>query len=81
MYSGKILADILAEEESLPNAQKAYRKNTKALRCKLRMKSVKRVLLCSPFVRGMIMKSGIQSIRPYTKSDKSVEQAEKNSAK
>ena len=81
MYSGKILADILAKEESLPNAQKTYRKNTKSLRYKLRMKSVKRVFLCNPFIRGMILKSGVQSIRPYTRNSKSVEPSEKDSDK
>ena len=81
MYSGKILADILAKEESLPNAQKTYRKNTKSLRYKLRMKSVKRVFLCNPFIRGMILKSGVQSIRPYTRNNKSVEPSEKDSEK
>ena len=67
MYSGKILADAFAENETFEKVQKTYRRNTRSLRLKLRMKSVKRILLCSPFIRGIIMKIGIQSIQPYTK--------------
>ena len=67
MYSGKVLADAFAVGKSHGDVQKIYRKNTRSLRLKLRMKSVKRTLLCTPFTRGMIMRSGIQSIRPYTK--------------
>lgn len=67
MYSGKMLADALATGKSYEDMQKMYRKNTRSLRLRLRMKSVKRALLCSPFTRSIIMKSGIQSIQPYTK--------------
>ncbi len=70
MYSGKILADAFAEGETYENIQRIYRRNTRSLRFKLRMKSVKRTLLCNPFTRGVIMKSGLQSIHPYTKSNK-----------
>lgn len=67
MFSGKMLADAFAEGKSCEDIQKRYRKNTHSLRLKLRMKVVKRTLLCTPFIRGMIMRSGIQSIHPYTK--------------
>ena len=67
MYSGKMLTDAFAAGGSYEAMQRAYRKSTRSLRLKLRMKSVKRVLLCTPFTRGMIMRSGIQSIRPYAK--------------
>ena len=67
MYSGKMLADAFAAGDSFETIQRAYRKSTQSLRLKLRMKSIKRVLLCTPFTRGMIMRSGIQSIRPYAK--------------
>ena len=70
MHSGKILADTLAESASYEDAQKMYRSRTRTLRIKLRMKSVKRSLLCSPFTRKIIMKSGLQSIRPYKKNNK-----------
>lgn len=67
MLSGKILADVFVQERSSKDIQRIYRKNTRDLRLKLRVKSVKRMLLCNPFIRGIIMKSGIQSIHPYTK--------------
>ncbi len=67
MLSGKILADAFAEGRSFDTTQKIYRKNTRSLRIRLRMKSVKRTFLCTPFTRELIMKSGIQSIKPYTK--------------
>lgn len=67
MYSGKMLADAFAEGKSYPEIQRIYRKNTQSLRRKLRMKSIKRTLLCTPFTRKLIMKTGIQSIHPYAK--------------
>lgn len=67
MLSGKMLADAFAEGASCEDTQKIYRKRTRSLRLKLRMKSVKRAFLCTPFTRKIIMKSGIQSIHPYTK--------------
>ena len=67
MYSGKILADAFNESKSFDDVQKIYRKNTKSLRFKLRLKSVKRTILCTPFTRAIIMKSGLQTIKPYKK--------------
>ena len=67
MFSGKMLADAFAECGSYEKTQRIYRKSTRSLRLKLRMKSVKRILLCTPIIRRAIMSSGIQSIRPYTK--------------
>ena len=67
MYSGKVLADAISQSATYEKAQKAYRKNTRSLRIKLRLKSVKRAILCSPFLRKIIMKSGIQTISPYKK--------------
>ena len=67
MYSGKMLADAIAGSTSYEDAQRAYRKKTRSLRLRLRMKSVKRAFLCTPFTRKLIMKSGIQSIRPFAK--------------
>ena len=67
MYSGKILADAFNESKSFDDVQKIYRKNTKSLRFKLRLKSVKRTILCTPFTREVIMKSGLQTIKPYKK--------------
>ncbi|MBQ9736303.1 MAG: FAD-binding protein [Clostridia bacterium] len=67
MYSGKMLADAFAQSTALSDVQKRYRAATRALKRKLRRKSIKRILLCTPFIRKAIMKSGIQSIRPYAK--------------
>lgn len=68
MYSGKMLADAFAAGGNCDRIQRRYRKSTRSLRLKLRLKSVKRILLCNPFTRYLIMKSGIQSIRPYGKN-------------
>ncbi len=67
MYSGKMLADAFVAGETFAQTQKRYRKATRSLRWKLRMKSVKRTFLCTPFTRKLIMKSGLQSIQPYVK--------------
>lgn len=67
MYSGKMLADALLQSKSCEDAQKLYRKKTRSLKLKLRMKSVKRILLCNPFTRKIIMKSRLRSINPYSK--------------
>ncbi len=67
MFSGKVLADAFDSNQSYENVQKAYRKNTRSLRMKLRLKAVKRALLCCPFTRKIIMKSNIQAITPYAK--------------
>ncbi|MBE6975032.1 MAG: FAD-binding protein [Ruminococcaceae bacterium] len=67
MYSGKVLADAFAESTAPEAVLKLYRKNTRSLRLKLRLKAVKRFLLCTPFTRSLIMRSGIQAIHPYAK--------------
>lgn len=67
MLSGKLLAEAFAEGETDEDRQRLYRKKTRSLRIKLRLKAVKRTLLCTPSIRKMIMKSGIQSIQPYAK--------------
>ena len=71
MFSGKMLADSFVEGKTYEDVQRIYRKNTKSLRFKLCIKALKRSFLCNPFIRGAIMKSGIQSIHPYTKNNKS----------
>ncbi len=59
MLSGKYLAEAFGAE----NILKDYRKRTRNMRVKLCMKSFKRFVLCSPVLRGIIMKSGVQSIK------------------
>ncbi len=65
MYSGKLLADAFAQGGVLEKVQRRYRTGTRLLRLKLRMKAIKRQILCSPFTRGLIMKSGMEAISPY----------------
>ena len=67
MLSGKLLADAFASKKSFGEIQAQYKASTRRLRFKLRTKSVKRALLCSPTIRKLIMKSGIESIKPYNK--------------
>ena len=69
MFSGKMLADAFESGESCSDIQRRYKKSTRGLKCKLLLKSVKRVFLCNPFTRWIIMKSGIKSISPYAKKD------------
>ncbi|MBR2370683.1 MAG: FAD-binding protein [Clostridia bacterium] len=70
MYSAKLLADAFAEGSTYNDIQELYRRKTKSLRLRLRVKSVKRALLCDPFIRGIIMRSGLRSISPFAKKDK-----------
>ena len=65
MFSGKMLGDAFALGGTFSDIQRRYKKSTRTLKCKLLLKSVKRIFLCTPFTRWMIMKSGIQSISPY----------------
>ena len=69
MLSGKLLADAFNKSKSHKDIQKIYKKDTFYLKIRLYAKTIKRAILCSPFTRGIIMKSGVQSIRPYTKSN------------
>lgn len=71
MFSGKMLADAISKGSDQRDVQRIYRKSTRGLRAKLCAKSLKRALLCAPLIRRLIMKSGIQSMTPYAKSDPS----------
>ena len=59
--SGKYLSDAFADKNILAS----YRKKTLKLRFKLLLKIPKMKILCSPFLRKIIMKSGICSIAKY----------------
>jgi hypothetical protein len=65
MLSGKLLADALSVVESPRNVLKSYRKKCRKLQLKLSTKILKRAVLCSPFLRRLIMKSGIASVEKY----------------
>lgn len=67
MHSGKLLADAFDKGNTPGDVHRIYRNNTKSLRIKLRIKSVKRALLCNPFLRGIILRSGLRSIKPFAK--------------
>jgi len=65
LLSGKALADAFIKGKTYQQIQKEYSKNTRSLRHRLRKRAVKRALLCNPFIRKIVMKSGIQSISLY----------------
>ena len=65
MLSGKLLADALSVAESPKSAIGSYRKKCRKLQFKLTSKIFKRAVLCSPLSRGLIMKSGIESVEKY----------------
>ncbi len=61
--SGKYLADAFAEAPQ--KVLSAYKRKSVKLRFKLFLKIPKMMILCSPWLRKMIMKSGICSIEKY----------------
>lgn len=65
ILSAKLLADSFAKSNQPKEIQKAYRKATVRLRSKLLGKIFKKHVLCSPFLRLLIMKSGIKSIKKF----------------
>lgn len=65
MLSGRLLAEAFAQGSSHRQIQKLYRKKTLQLRLKLFFKIFKMYILCSPLLRWLIMKSGIQSVKKY----------------
>ncbi|MBQ7302979.1 MAG: FAD-binding protein [Clostridia bacterium] len=65
VLSGRLLAEAFADGAHASAVAKGYRRRTRKLRLKLYLKTFKRRLLCSPFCRAMIMKSGLQSIEKY----------------
>lgn len=65
ILSGKHLADAFARYDDPQQRLRAYSSNIRLLRLKLYLKIWKRRVLCSPGLRYLIMKSGIQSIKKY----------------
>ena len=63
--SGKYLADAFANARNESDILRRYKGRTRQLRRKLACKILKMRILCSPTLRKLIMKSGIQSIRKY----------------
>ncbi len=64
MLSGRMLAEAFAKQSPAQIAR-AYRNATRPLRRKLYGKTFKRTVLCSPILRALIMKSGVQSVKIY----------------
>ena len=63
LLSGKILASCFKDGNKVKNIQRLYRKRTLSMRLKLVSKMYKRAILCSSFLRRIIMGSGIKSIK------------------
>ncbi len=63
--SGKYLADSFASNTAPSQILRSYKNKTRKLRSKLFFKIPKMRILCSPFLRKIIMKSGICSINKY----------------
>ena len=66
LLSARLLAEAFGAATDERDVMRIYEKNTKKLKFKLYTKIQKRRVLCSPFLRGMIMKSGVQSMKKYT---------------
>lgn len=63
VLSGKLLAEAFCESrEGHDRIIRVYRRKTTSLRLKLFLKTFKRWVLCTPAMRYIIMKSGLQSI-------------------
>ena len=66
MLSARLLAEAFASSgHDGVQILRRYRKNTRGLRFKLYAKMQKRRVLCSPFLRLLIMKSGVKSMEKY----------------
>ena len=65
VLSGRLLAEAFAEAKDSDRVAATYRRKTRGLRRKLLGKSFKRGVLCSPFLRYCIMRSGLQSMEKY----------------
>ena len=71
MLSGKLLATAYASEKSHKDVIKKYKRDALPLCIKTYSKMQKRRILCSPWLRYIIMKSGIASVKKYSENDKS----------
>lgn len=61
LISGRFLGEAFASGKS--DIYSEYRRKTFPLRLKLRFKRLKAIVLCSPFLRALVMKSGIASVK------------------
>ena len=65
MLSARLLAEAFDGGRDGTDILRRYRKNTRGLRFKLYTKMQKRRVLCSPFLRSLVMKSGVRSMEKY----------------
>lgn len=65
MLSARLLAEAFESGRDGAEILRGYRKNTRKLRFKLYTKMQKRRVLCSPFLRSIVMKSGVRSMEKY----------------
>lgn len=65
ILSGKYLSESFLEADGGAEVIRLYKKKTLGLRVKLCMKNPKRFVICNPFLRNLVMKSGIQSVEKY----------------
>ena len=65
ILSGKALAESFAGSMNCNSILKSYKKRSLKLRIKLYFKKPKRFVICSPLLRFLVMKSGIQTIKKY----------------
>ncbi len=63
ILSAQLLADAFLNGKEHKEILKLYKKKTFPLKLKLYLKIYKRRILCSPFLRALIMKSGIKSVK------------------
>lgn len=63
IQSGRLLAEAYSEGKNHKEILKLYKRKTRKLKLKLFLKIQKRKILCSPFLRFLIMKSGIKSVK------------------
>jgi len=67
LLSGKLLAEAFIESSSPEGILKRYARKALPLKIKLYFKIWKMRVLCSPLLRYIIMKSGIQSVKKYSR--------------
>lgn len=65
LISARLLAEAFGASNNENDIIRHYRRNTLKLKFKLYFKIQKRRVLCSPFLRALIMKSGIQSVKKF----------------
>ena len=68
ILSGKLLADAFLDGKDHEKILKLYKIKTLTLKIKLYFKIKKRHILCTPLLRHLIMKSGIESVKKYSSS-------------